>query len=132
MLLSGIANDIKDARKIRLPKWAILCGIVVSTLMAWLFDHFGRFDLELPVMETIGVLGFAIAVKWKLRSRVWFWITMAIIATLHVVLVLLIPWTTKWIPVAIIIPILTADFYAILWVCAVVGTFVDRRTIDQR
>ena len=103
-----------------------MCGIIGSTLAAWLFDHFGRLNLALPALCIIGMLGFAIAVKWKLRRHVWFWITMAVIAALHVPLILFVPWTTKWIPALVIIPIATVDLYVMLAIVSSVQKFMER------
>ncbi|HEY1308317.1 MAG TPA: hypothetical protein VGF24_32435 [Vicinamibacterales bacterium] len=91
-LAHDIKRDIKAARKIRLPWSLLLCGIVAACLSAWLFDQFGHLNLTLPTLNCIGVLGFAIAVKWKLRQRAWFWGTMTILAALHVPLILIVPW----------------------------------------
>ena len=75
-------------------------------------------------MATIAVLAFTIAVKWKLRQRVWFWITMTVIAALHVLLISSVPWTTEWVPALVITPIIIVDFYGILWILSVVGKFM--------
>src|SRR6266700_7473154 len=97
-LAKDIKNEIKAAKKIWLPWWAVLCLIFGGMPIPWLFDHFGRLDLMLPTWNSIAVLGLAIAVKWKLRRQVWFWITIAILAALHVPLILFVPWTTRWVP----------------------------------
>lgn len=77
-----------------------------------------------PFMITIGVLGIVIRFKWNLRRQTWFWVTMAVIAVLHVLWVLFVPWTTKWIPVFVYIGIVTADFVLILWILLVVEKFM--------
>jgi hypothetical protein len=67
------------------------------------------------------------------EGLVWFWITIASLAALHVPLILFIPWTTKWIPVLVIIPIGIADLYAMLWVVSVVGKYVgEQKTTKKR
>jgi len=111
----------------RLPWWGVLCGIVGSVLIAWLFDHLGRFDLVRPALYSMAMLGVAIAIKWKLRRHSWFWITMTGIAALHIPLILSVPWTTKWVPALVIIPIGIADLYVTLAILSVVGKFVERR-----
>jgi hypothetical protein len=49
---------------------------------------------------------------------------MAVIAVLHVLWVLFVHWTTKWIPVFVYIGIATADFVLILWILLVVEKFM--------
>jgi hypothetical protein len=119
-------NDIKAAKQMRLPWWGVLCWMIGCALIVWLFDHLGRFDLARPALYSIGMLGVAIAIKWKLRRHVWFWITMTVIVALHVLLILFVPWTTKWVPAIVIIPIGIADLYAMLAILSVVGKFVER------
>jgi hypothetical protein len=126
LLTNDLKDDIKAARKIWLPWWAVLCAIAVATLAAWLFDHFGRLNQMLPTWNCIAVLGFAIAVKWKLRRHAWFWATMTILAALHVPLILFVPWTSTWVPAIAIAVIDSADLIMILAILSVVGRFMDR------
>ena len=121
-----VKSDIKAAKNLRLPRWAILPGIAISFLCAWLFDHFGRLNLMLPIWNSVAVLGFMLVLKRKLWPHAWFWITMAVIAALHVPLILFIPWGTRWVPALAIAGIDSLDFCLILWILSVVGKFVDR------
>jgi hypothetical protein len=127
-----VDNDLKAAKQMRLPWWGVLCWMIGCAPIVWLFDHLGRFDLARPALYSIGVLGVAIAIKWKLRRHLWFWITMTVIAALHVPLILFVPWTTKWVPAIMIIPIGLADFYAMLAILSVVGKFVERPKTSER
>jgi hypothetical protein len=74
------------------------------------------------------MIGIAIAMRWKLRRNVWFWITMAVIAAFHVPLMLFVPWTTKWVPAIVIIPIAIVDLYLMLAILSAVGEWVKGRT----
>jgi hypothetical protein len=132
LVANDIKNDIKAAKKIWLPWQGVLCGIIGSTLSAWLFDHFGRLNLALPTLNCIAVLGFAIAIKWKLRRHAWFWITMTILAALHVPLILFVPWTTKWVPAIAIAVIVSADICVMLAILSVVGKFMKRPKTSER
>jgi NADH:ubiquinone oxidoreductase subunit 3 (subunit A) len=78
------------------------------------------------------MLGVATVVKWKLRRHAWFWITMIVIVTLHVAVIFLVPWTTKWVPALVIIPIGTADVYAMLAILSVNGKFVESPKTSER
>jgi hypothetical protein len=97
-----------------------------ALLLYLLFIYFGRFDLARPSLISAGMVALAIALRWKLRRHVWFWITMTILAGLHLPLIVFVPWTTKWIPAIVIAPFGIADLYAMLWVLSVVGKFVER------
>ena len=124
-LTKEIKNDIKAAKKIWLPWWAVLSLIIGGLPTIWLFDHFGKFDLFLPTFNSFFVLGFTIAVKRNLKRHVWFWGTMAILAALHVPLVLFVPWTTKWVPALAIAAIDSADLIVMFAILAVVERFME-------
>lgn len=125
-LADEIKGDIRAAKKIRLPWWALLCLGIGSFLAAWLFDHLGKFNLVLPTLNCIFVLGFTVAVKRKLKRHAWFWGTMAILVALHVPLVLFVPWTTKWIPALPIAAIDSADLIVMLTILTVVERLMER------
>ena len=131
-IIQDIKNDIKDAKKVRLPWWALLCLAIGSLPIYWFFYHFGRFDLALPMLNCILVLGFLIALKRKLWPHMWFWVTMAVLAALHVPLVLFVPWTTRWVPALAIAAIDSADLIAMLAILAVVGQLVDGPRAAER
>jgi len=122
-----IEADIKVAKKIWLPWWAVLCLIVGGLPIAWLFDHFGKFDLARPSLLSAGTIALAIAIKWKLGRNPWFWITMAVIVALHLVLILSVSWTTKWVPASVSAGVCTVDFFVMLAIIDVVETFLKGR-----
>ncbi len=126
MQLAGeIKNDIKAVQQMRLPWWGVLCWMAGCALIVWPFYHSGRLDLARPVLYSIGMLGIATVIKWKLKRHVWFWVTMTILAALHVLLILFVPWTSEWIPAIVVIPIGVADLYAMLWAISLVGKFME-------
>ena len=128
MLLTSLGADLKKdigaAKRIRLPWWGILSWMIVCLPVIVLLDHFGKLYLALPLLNSIGMLGFMVVVKWKLRRHAWFWVTMMIAAALHVPLILFIPWTTKWVLALAIAAIDSADFCVILAILSVVGKFM--------
>jgi hypothetical protein len=118
-------QNLKAARKVRLPQWAVLSWTMGCLPIIWLLDQSGRLNLALPVLNCIGMLGFLIVVKWNLRGYAWFWITMIVMAALHVPLILYIPWTTRWVPALAIAVIDSVDFCLILAILSVVGNFME-------
>jgi hypothetical protein len=123
-LADDVRSDIKTAKKLRMPGWVVVCVVIASFLCAWLFDNFGKLELVLPILNSILVLGFMLILKRKLWRYAWFWGTMAVIAALHVPLILFFPWTTRWFPALAIAVIDSADFCLILWILAVVEKFM--------
>ena len=92
---------------------------------------YGRLELAMPLMITIGMHGLVILFKWKLRRQAWFWIAMTVSAALHVPLILFVPWTTRWVPALAITVGATADFFLILWILLVVGKFMGRPKTEE-
>jgi hypothetical protein len=131
-LTSDMQNQIEASKKMRLPWWGVLLGIIASALSAWLFDHLGRLDIALPALISAGTLGFAVSLNWQRRRRMWFWSTMTVIVALHVLLILFVPWTTKWVPAFVLVPFCVADYYAILAIVSVVGKLIERPNPSER
>jgi hypothetical protein len=131
-LTNDVRGEIKGAKKLRMPGWAVVCVIIVSFTCAQLFEHFGKLDLVLPILNNIGVLGFMIVFKRKLWRHAWFWGTMATIAALHVPLTLSVHWTTRWVPALVIAVIDSLDFCLILWILAVVGKFMGEQKTPEK
>lgn len=92
----------------------------------WLFDHFGDLNLFLPTFNSIAVFAFAIVVKRELRRQWWFWGAMTILAGLHLLAILYIPWGDRWVPALAIAAIDSADlvfiFAALDGIARVMGT----------
>ena len=117
----------REDRQMRLSWKGGLCVFFGTILLALMFVSVGRFDLARPTMVSVAMVSLAITMKWKLRTHGWFWITIVILAVLHIPLILFVPWTTKWIPAILIAPIGIVDLYAMLWAISVVGQFVGKQ-----
>lgn len=126
-----VVNDVKDDlrafNKMHIPWWGLLCIIAGMLPICLLFDHFRRLDLVWPTVGSAIVLVSAIALKRTPRRSAWFWITMTSIATVHVVLILFVPWTSRWVPAVVAAAIGSADLVVILGILSVVGNLVERR-----
>lgn len=122
-IANDIKRDIRAARKIRLhlPWWAVLCLIVGLVPIYWLFDHFGQFDIALPTLVSIWMMGFVIKLKWQLSRYAWFWGTMIVLAALHASLISFVAWTTNWVPAAVTGAIGSVDVIVMLAILAVVA-----------
>ena len=125
-------SEISAAKQMRLPWWGVLSWTACCFPVIALLDHFGEINLALPILNSVGMFGFLIALKWKLRKFAWFWAIVLIMAGLHVPLILLIPWTVKWVPAVAIASIDTADLIMLLWLVSLVGNFMGtRKTLRQ-
>jgi hypothetical protein len=95
-------------------KWlliVVLCGALPFILFAFLGHDPGR---GRAAAICTAVIMYAVRACWNLRGYVWFRVTLAIIIAFQVLLVLLVPWTSKSYPGLILFPIAVLD-YAIVW-----------------
>jgi len=124
-LKEDIKSEIKEAKRFRLP-WRILwCLAIGVASIRLLLVHFGKSTIALPTSSYILVVGFTIALKPKLRRRLWFWITMTVITALHVPLILFVPWPTTWLPPLEIASIVSVDLILVLAILVVVQKLVE-------
>ena len=99
-------------------------GVVVLTFPIFLvFAHYGRPGSGRAAWISTGMILASIKARWDLRKLAWFWVVIAAIVAVHLPLILLVPWTTKWIPAVAIVPAAIADVAAILTLVQ----FVERR-----
>jgi hypothetical protein len=117
----------QEDKQMRLTWWGVLCVVAGTVFLGLLFISIGRFDLARPSIVSVATVALAIIMRGNLRTHLWFWITMIVLAALHLPLILFTPWTTKWIPAIVIAPIGIADLYLMLWVLSVVGKFMGKQ-----
>src|SRR5512138_899690 len=119
-------------RQMRLPWWGVLCVIFGSMPLILLFYYFGKPALALPTLGSAGIVTMAIAMRWQLRRHVWFWLIICIFAAIHVTLILVVPWTTEWVPAVVITPIGVADLYLMLAILSVARKFAEASKTSER
>ena len=121
-----IKNDIKTAMKIRPPWWSVLCVMIAVWFAYPLFDNAGKLYLVMPIGASVTVLAVTTVIKWKLKRFAWFWITIAIIAALHALLIVFVPWTSSWVPAVVTATIASADGIAMLAIIDVIARLMAR------
>jgi hypothetical protein len=117
--------DLKTAKKMWLPWWAVILLLVIAVWLPGLFERLGNENLFVPVWNCVAVFGFMFVLKWRLRDHLWFWITMAVFVALHILLIWLVPWGGSWVPALAIGAIDSLDFCLILWILTVVGRLAE-------
>jgi hypothetical protein len=93
-------------------------GLIFAAILApvfLLFIYLGKADMGLTVFIVLGMIMFAIKLRWNLRKHVWFWATIVFILALHVPLFYLVRWPKGNFPtIGYTLPIGIADFLIIL------------------
>jgi len=121
--MSDFKRELQEAKRLRLPWYVMLLIFCIGAPATFLFALYGRLEIALPLLNMVGVFGFIIALKWRLKREVWFWITTAIIVTIHLFLLFLIPWTEKWVPA------LAIGFIDSVDICLIIWTFVSLENV---
>jgi MFS superfamily sulfate permease-like transporter len=93
-----IRKDVAAAQKISVPWWAAVCVGVSTFFLAMLFDSWGQLNFVSPVLNTVIVVCFVLAVKWEQGRKSWFWVATALMLILHAVLLFSVRWTASRIP----------------------------------
>lgn len=116
----------------RLPWWGVLCVIFGAIPLFLAFAYFGKEALARPTLYSAAMITITIAMRWKLRRHAWFWTTMTAFAALHVLLIVSVPWSTRWLPAIVLAPIGIADLYAMLAILSVVGKVAEGPKTSER
>ena len=131
-IIHDVKNDLKVVRRIRYSLWHFVCMFAFFLLVAGSFTLAGRFDLAMPSVMTLVVFGIAIGVKWNLRHYRWLWATIGPLVGLHILLIVSIPWTSKWIPGPILTIGALVDLILVLAIVNAVGRSVSHRNEQRR
>jgi hypothetical protein len=106
----------------------IVWGIAVALAMAValpVLDHIGRIELAIPTVAAALTISAVVKVNWEFHERLWFWVTMAAIAGLHVLLILCIPWHKGWIPAPVTLGFCIVDAAIILGILNLIGRLFE-------
>jgi hypothetical protein len=91
-------------------------GLKIGALVApvfFLITFLYNADAGLAACIVLGVMIFAIKLRWHLRKHVWFWAIIAVILALHVPLVFMVQWPKNAPTIFYAMPIGIADFLII-------------------
>jgi hypothetical protein len=92
-------------------------GLIFAAILApvfLLFIYLGKADMGLAVFIVLGMMMFAIKIRWHLRKHLWFWAIIGFILALHVPLVLVVRWPQGNVPTLFYtMPLGIADFLII-------------------
>ncbi len=91
-------------------------GLKLAALVAPVFilvTFLYNADAGLAAYIVVGVMVFAIKIRWYLRKHIWFWAIIAVILALHVPLVFMVQWPKNAPTIFYAMPIGIADFLII-------------------
>src|SRR5215831_9350125 len=93
-------------------------GLKFAAILApvfFFFIYLGKAEMGFTVFLVLGMILFAIKLRWRLRKHVWFWATIAVVLALHLPLFFIVRWPNSNVPtIAYSMPFGIADFLLIL------------------
>jgi hypothetical protein len=87
--------------------------VAVTAPVFFLVTYLYNADAGLAACIVLGVMIFAIKLRWHLRKHIWFWAIIAVILALHVPLVFMVQWPKNAPTIFYAMPIGIADFLII-------------------
>jgi hypothetical protein len=93
-------------------KWAFI-AILLSLPVAIVVSHFVDPGRGRAAGVSLALMIGAVRAFWYLRRHAWFWMSVATLTIIHVVLIVVVPWTNKSFPAPALWPVGIADFAAI-------------------
>lgn len=120
-----------EPSRARIFLWGVLFALCMAPVLLWLnfIDHQ---ELMYPVIGSVAAIVIAIRGRWDLRSYTWFWFTMFVVAALHLVIILRIPWKSGWVPAPITGLFCIVDLVIIFGLLTAMQKAMDRRKADTK
>ncbi len=88
----------------RLTRRSALMVLLCALPFFFLFAALGEPARGRAAATCVGMIATAVLIRWDLQKRAWFWVTIAILALLHIPVVLFIPWTNRNYPGIVLLP----------------------------
>ena len=93
-------------------RWASLVGLLTLPV-AIVVGHFADPGRGRAAGLALALMIGAVRAFWYLRRYPWFWMSVAVLTVIHVVLIVLVPWSNKSFPAPALWPVAIADFAAV-------------------
>ena len=113
----------------RLNRRVAFVALLLGVSFFFLFSSLGEPARGRTAGISVGMIVGAVWMRWDLRKRVWFWVTIAILVLLHVPLVLLVPWSNNNYPGVVLLPQGLLDL-AVVYNCIKLVEKVMKRSND--
>lgn len=72
-----------------------------------------------------------VRLRWELRTRIWFWVTVSIIALLHLALIWFIPWPNTNYRWPVVFPVGVVDYFVISYLIRSVARWMGQPEVKQ-
>jgi hypothetical protein len=98
----------------KITKYTGVMILALVTPVYLLFIYLGKDDIGRTASFCLGMILFAVAIRWELRKHAWFWAVMVVVLAIHVPLIVSYRWPQRWIPGSVQLPFALTDLAIIL------------------
>jgi hypothetical protein len=126
-LKANFERDLRATQKLRLPWWGVWCCVLPALPFFIFLNHRGRLDLALPILASLATIALVVILKRQLAKHAWFWGLILLFSALHVALIWLVPWPTRWVFPLISAGIASADFCILLVMISLVEVLIGKK-----
>jgi len=88
----------------RLTKEAALVVTLVAVVLYFAFEYIVGPAKARVASICAAMIVTSIWMRWDLRRRLWFWMTIGMLVLVHISIVMLLPWTNKNYPGIVLLP----------------------------
>jgi len=106
-------------------RWGLLAGLL-SLPLAIVVSHFADPGRGRAAGISLALMIGGVRAFWHLRRHAWFWMAIAALTIIHVVLIAVVPWTNRSFPAPELGPVCIADFAAIFGFIKLVEKVMSR------
>lgn len=107
-------------------KYFGIITIAIALPIALIVYNFSDANRAVSTFFFIGVIVFAALMKWELKNKVWFWMTLLILTMLQVPLIQKVRWPAHSVHGIILLPIFVADLLIVLGIIRLAGSLIDK------
>jgi hypothetical protein len=90
-------------------KWGVIAALL-SLPVAIFVSHFVDPGRGAAAGVSLALMLLAIRAFWYLKQHAWFWMDIAVLTIMHIVLIVVIPWSNRSFPAPELWPIGIVDF----------------------
>lgn len=87
-----------------------LMAMLYASPIMLLFAYLGNWQRGLGAWACAGIVLLVVRMRWDLRNRAWFWVTVATMGVLQIPLVWYVPWSNTNLSSASLLPVGLLDF----------------------
>jgi len=108
----------------------IFAAILAPVFLVFIYLH--KADMGLTVFIILGMVLFAIKIRWNLRKHFWFWAAIALVLLLHIPLFFVVRWPQNNIPtIAYSMPLGVIDFLLIVGAIGIAEKIFSRDSLPD-